>query len=401
MSKFNIAIQNIIPYLIFLLIILNSLSLFYYGTNLSKYGKITIELTIFISIVVLLYYSIDIYLKRRELHNILKPVYISIVILMTSYLITHLANKNFNFDKTLVHLYISFAYLIAIALVRWTKNHLYVMSFISNLIIIFILIFWGYQGYSLNRFGYSYLNTNLASVFALCLIFFQSLLLTSKNKFIKAAQFILILGTLIIIYITSSRATLIVTLVVFIAWILMKYAPHIFSKVFHAVLLINILFIVIYTKMTESSILNYINNFSQMIFNKELFSGRESIWNEAVDFGLKSPLIGFRIDIQPEDYIPNTPYAHVHNYYIQVFLESGLLGLISFILVIYVIWRMYMKNLDSKIVQICSCFFIGILVYWNLDLSSFFVNKAIGLMFWFIIGLGISASIYNQSKRET
>lgn len=95
-----------------------------------------------------------------------------------------------------------------------------------------------------------------------------------------------------------------------------------------------------------------------------------------------------------------TDYIHAHNQYVQVWLESGIFGSICFVTMLYVVWRVLKKGLESSIVMWVACFFLGLLIYQSFEISLFFNMEPTGLLQWFILGLGVSTAICISSPNN-
>ena len=130
-------------------------------------------------------------------------------------------------------------------------------------------------------------------------------------------------------------------------------------------------------------------------------SGRTYIWKNAIKMGSANPIFGYGVRNVPDYYteyfskfeIQNSLIGgNFHNIFVTVFVSSGILGLLSFILILgYVIQRFltYLivskKNTDKLIIIL----FFGILFGQLFESQIMYSTNFINIIFWLAIGYGL------------
>ncbi|PWA05761.1 hypothetical protein DCC39_17860 [Pueribacillus theae] len=338
--------------------------------------------------------------RRPISDNGLTPFYSSLGLFIVISILLHVINGNFDDNLALIDMLLTFAFIAATAHIRWEASAIILFAQMSLFIVVLIFFHWMLSGMPMSDFQSVIRNPNILGVFLSCLLFFQLVAFGDANKWKKALYSIGILLALFMIYTSSARAVLLLLLTVIAAQIVLFFSKRVFYYLFYAVLAFNLLFLVLYSTLAKSSMFTRLNQWSVENFGKNLFSGRQDIWETAFYYGLERPLTGHKVGITPDEYIKGAHFVHVHNQYLQIFLESGFIGLACFILFLFGIWKVLQKNLDVKIVRWSACFFLGILIYQNLEISLFFNIQPIGLFHWLIVSLGISGVLFSASERK-
>ncbi|WP_173257987.1 LicD family protein [Streptococcus sp. 5905] len=130
-------------------------------------------------------------------------------------------------------------------------------------------------------------------------------------------------------------------------------------------------------------------------------SGRTYIWKNAIKMGSAKPIFGYGVRNVPDYYteyfskfeIQNSLIGgNFHNIFVTIFVSSGVLGLVSFLLILgYVIKRFltYLivskKNTDKLIMILFFGIFFGQLFESQIMYSTNFIN----IIFWLAIGYGL------------
>ncbi|WP_279401983.1 O-antigen ligase family protein [Piscibacillus salipiscarius] len=161
-----------------------------------------------------------------------------------------------------------------------------------------------------------------------------------------------------------------------------------FSKLYFVVLPFVLIFVYFYVTLVNTSFGKQLNELSLKYFSKSFFSGRSELWEAIWQVGLKQPIFGHGIGLQPKEVTEFTLSSH--NQYLQVFLETGFLGLIAFCILLFFIWKALLKNSHTYVGAWSACFFIGILFYQSMEYSLFINNLSLSYLQWLIITIGIS-----------
>jgi len=130
-------------------------------------------------------------------------------------------------------------------------------------------------------------------------------------------------------------------------------------------------------------------------------SGRTYIWKNAIKMGSAKPILGYGVRNVPDYYteyfskfeIQNSLIGgNFHNIFVTIFVSSGVLGLVSFLLILgYVIKRFltYLivskKNTDKLIMIL----FFGILFGQLFESQIMYSTNFINIIFWLSIGYGL------------
>ena len=130
-------------------------------------------------------------------------------------------------------------------------------------------------------------------------------------------------------------------------------------------------------------------------------SGRTYIWKNAIKMGSAKPIFGYGVRNVPDYYteyfskfvIQNSLIGgNFHNIFVTIFVSSGVLGLVSFLLILgYVIKRFltYLivskKNTDKLIMIL----FFGILFGQLFESQIMYSTNFINIIFWLSIGYGL------------
>lgn len=383
----NKILKSIFMFLFFLLLF-NSLGL----SHLQPFREMALftdDLTLFFTFPLFLYFII----KERKDNEDYKYLYWIFGLFASAYIISHLVNHNFDKDRTLAVLLLTIIYVLVVIRINWTSNYIRAFSHVASLIIISFFLYWITQDLPTYKYKGIFNNPNNTATFLFLLLFFQVIGMKYSGLIVKIYLLTSILLNSILIYATTSRGIYITVIVILGSWLILKFSKKMFSYLFFVIMIFNFVFVGTYVYLSQTKYAQNLTEWSLNYLKKPFFSGREKIWGDVFNYGMESPLIGHEVGIKPKEYLADFPYDHAHNQYLQIFVESGIIGLGSFLIVLYVIWKTYQKNLDSNMVQWSACFFLGILFYQNMELSLFLDFPSYVYLQWFIIGIGVSKAI--------
>jgi O-antigen ligase len=347
------------------------------------------DITLYLSLFILIYFFI-----REEIFGLeYKKIYIGFVLLSSVYTVGFIYNNTSDHTTQFITLFLTFAFILACMKIRWTPDHLILFGHLANIIIFLFMYHWISTDYVTLKYKAIFGNPNVFAAFLFSILYFQIVSIKSKTLISKVYFTIGTLANLAIIFMSTSRTVVLAIAVIVGSWLILKCSKRWFYNLFFIVIGGNFVFLGTYVLLARSPFVDAMNQVSLKYSNKPFFSGRENIWGGVIDYGATSPLIGHKVGIQMKEYLPNLPYHHTHNQYLQIFVESGFFGLFCFLLLLYFIWDTYQKNLDSHYVQWSACFFLGLLVYQNIEISLFFNMMSIGLIQWLIISIGVSQSL--------
>lgn len=130
-------------------------------------------------------------------------------------------------------------------------------------------------------------------------------------------------------------------------------------------------------------------------------SGRTYIWKNAIKMGSAKPIFGYGVRNVPDYYtkyfskfeIQNSLIGgNFHNIFVTIFVSSGILGLVSFLLLLGYIIKSFLtylivsKKNSEKLIMIL---FFGILFGQLFESQIMYSTNFINIIFWLIIGYGL------------
>lgn len=357
----------------------------------------TMDWTYYIALFLLGYFLA----KGMHLVKSTKQFHLGILLFAIMYILIDILNGKTSENELLIQVLLTLIFILGIAHIPWKREHFKLFAYISAILSILYFFHWLIEGLPVYKFEGLIRNPNITGIFLSCLLFFPLAVFSKVTLKGKLLLGIGIACTILLTYAATSRGVLLVLLTVAGARIVLILSRKLYSSLFYLVMAFNAVFLLVYGLLANSSYFTALNDWSLEYFGKSFFSGREDIWIPALKYGLEEPFLGHWIGVSPGDYMEGTHYVHAHNQYLQIFLESGFLGLASFVILLFGIWKVYQKGLDSSIVSWSSCFFLGFLVYQNVEISLFFNMEAVGLLQWVIIGTGISGVMYGGGKQDS
>ena len=140
-------------------------------------------------------------------------------------------------------------------------------------------------------------------------------------------------------------------------------------------------------------------------------SGRTYIWKNAIKMGSAKPLFGYGVRNVTDYYteyfskfeIQNSLIGgNFHNIFVTIFVSSGLLGLLSFIILIsyiagrFVTYLIVSKKNSEKFIMIL---FFGILFGQLFESQIMYSTNFINIVFWLVIGYGLTICLKEKNIR--
>lgn len=137
---------------------------------------------------------------------------------------------------------------------------------------------------------------------------------------------------------------------------------------------------------------------TEVHFKNPLFSlnQRISYWKETIKIISDHPIIG----VGTGNFSLKETRA-AHNSYLQIWAEMGILGLLSWLMIVFVFIKQGVKNLYSRSSYCC----LGILtaglsfLCYNLIDFSFFISQ-VAFLFWLLLGLTVKYADNNECLRR-
>lgn len=212
-------------------------------------------------------------------------------------------------------------------------------------------------------------------------IFIYAYFINYNRKSYKKRNFaILMLALSVILIVFSRSSTGIVTIALFLPLLLLIKSKRISKLLIRSVVIIGI----------SLPIINFssplIDKIIGSVFNKTLtFSGRKYIWDYALDKLANNPILGNGFNstgyLLNEKVIPiyDRVASHTHNGFLELFLQSGLIGLILGVSIILITFR-YTFKLDKREANIIRIYFIIFIVFNFME--PYIVNSVSIITLW-------------------
>ncbi|MCS7052551.1 MAG: O-antigen ligase family protein [Ignavibacterium sp.] len=232
--------------------------------------------------------------------------------------------------------------------------------------------------------SYTVFSSYLLVAFSFSLFFYKNLTKIRSQIFWAIIYVIIFTG----IFTSLGRANLIIAILIFLFAIVLKQIRFIQFFILLLSLLIILGINIIYpTKTIE-----------QRVSNLTQLSDRDIIWQGAYKIAFEKPVLGFGprtfSEVFPDkEKFNDKGVGGWHNDFLQIYFESGIIGLLSFIFLIYMIFResvLNIKNLkiveEYKSISISIIFSVFSLLLTTFT-SGFITSTYISVVFVFLITL--------------
>ncbi|WP_172371516.1 O-antigen ligase family protein [Sporosarcina jiandibaonis] len=247
----------------------------------------------------------------------------------------------------------------------------------------------------------SFTNANSNGIIAFLLLFFCIINIRESNNILRIMNIYNTLFLIAALFIATSRAAMLAfVVVIFIYLIVKKLHKYIFSFI-ASIIIASQAFIFIYTKAKNTSLGTVLNDITVKYTGKNLFSGRERIWGEAIDDVVHSNRIWTGVG-------NNTQYdgfnGYLHNLYVQLFYQSGFIGVLLISALILAIAFIAMKVKTHKIdhnFKILFAYFVGILVLQIFEGHLIYKFEIITMLCWIIIALFVNKILMLNLNNES
>lgn len=192
------------------------------------------------------------------------------------------------------------------------------------------------------------------------------------NK-LKMFPLLLLLLSLTTLFITSSGTAIVILILVSI--FLITYKKYTFSIKTYLLVYISLYFSIVIFRLQEVLFGNFIVN----VLEKDItFTGRTHVWDIVLYYLKYSWIIGYgrgnNIIFTETSYL-----NEAHNGFLEILLSSGVIGLLSFIIILYIVGKKlskYKKNISSKILT------FSIFAYMVIGLTESVFNR---IEFWLLL----------------
>lgn len=395
-------------------------------------GNLLLE--VFANLIILIF-LIEQYVKKVKINY--KAIWLSIVFIL--YITVNTYVKTYNIELTLKNLFY-FRFIILIFAIQWTLDTNYKINIFFKFLIIILSIFLfdlifqfvfkvniigisATESYmngmhlkifdgKINRysgfFGDELIAGSFLSKFFLITIFY--FLSFQKNKLFFSFYIILFAFG---IFISGERASLLIFLLsLFFLILLFDSKTKIIVSIFlilSASLVLNFKNSEIVKRYTQDEPFNIILNYKDKNINEYLANLKNTNHGKlfVTSFGmiLKSPFTGYGLkgfrnncDQYNKKYLDETNKScstHPHNYYLDILIDQGIIGLI---LLFSVIFRIIINNIKG-FNKLNKIFLIYLTVtFWPLITTGSFFTNWISFTIWLNFGLFLSIIKLNQKK---
>lgn len=279
----------------------------------------------------------------------------------------------------------------------WTKNDYKFCLNVIRIIILICVAMWPLSGFRDNYFnGFLFTRGNALGGALFC--YMGIYLCLPKYKFIDK---IILCMALFLMYLANSRSSLLA----FIIFITLRYLftrkkIKKYKMLFPISILTFTLFPAFYMFLFNSNFRSQLDSFSWKYFRKRFFSGRQHLWGSIIELIKKKPLIGYGLDAIPQHYL-GTVENSSHNWYFQILFQMGIIGYAFMINILNVIWKSLIELKTNFISLSCSAFLIGTLFWQCFEVTLTQNNISIGILVWFVIGMGVNKNLISFSNDST
>jgi len=281
--------------------------------------------------------------------------------------------------------------------ITWKHNQIRLLT-LGAVIIYMALVIYFY-------IGAETINPNTIGAYVYFLLFFPVLYLAGfKEGSNKPLLILTVLASMIIIYISGARSIFLAVAFSFFTALIWKFLTK--NKfLFYGYFLALLGLITSFTYYIYPNIRQVVPNFQHYEYlsikytGKSLISGRDEIWSQIIMLIQNQPLLGYGPGFALEDVI-NIPTS-AHNLYLEIALQTGFIGFLVFMLILFMIWKtLWLKRNDIK-VAITAMFFVGIVIHQVFEVSLTQNNFSLGLLQWMIIGIGLSFCMTIPRSKKT
>lgn len=248
----------------------------------------------------------------------------------------------------------------------------------------------------------SFTNSNSNGIIAFLLLFFCIINFKESNWVLRIMN---IYNTLFLLFalfiVATSRAAMLAFLVSIFIYIAVKKL-HKFVFPFIALLIVGSqAFTLFYIKAKGTSIGMKLNALTEKYTGKRFFSGRDRVWKESLEDVTHSGNIwtGLGNNTQHGEF-----NGYLHNVYVQLFYQSGIIGLLLMsallLAIAYIAMKVKKDTIDHSF-KILFAYFVGILFLQVFEGHLIYKLELISMVCWIIIALFVNkALLMNFNNRE-
>lgn len=236
------------------------------------------------------------------------------------------------------------------------------------------------------------INANLASYLTFFVPLSFTVFFSRTKKVLKYFSLVSIILLLPMFIFHASRGVWIAVLISLI--IVSLFARSKYKIVFCSMVIIGILFV---PKLYQEKAKTIIHPFSQdsVIVRKEMYTSAINIFKEHPFFGAGLGMYGKLFKNG------SSGHLHAHNMYLEIAAEMGMIGLLAFLSIQFVVLKKFIKNLSdwtntggcARIITTATGVAIFASFISNLSTSSIMVGFQDALMFWLLLAIAVNDKI--------
>lgn len=157
-------------------------------------------------------------------------------------------------------------------------------------------------------------------------------------------------------------------------------------------------FIFFYTNIENSPHLSSINEFLIETTNRSALSGRQILWPSIIASILENPLFGLGAGTLPSDIM--TTDLSSHNYYLQVALQTGIIGLAIAIWCVSRAWRVLVGMGDQSAANALASSLLAVFIVHNATEVIMFQNALrVAIPAWIVVFIAMSTTMAARDLR--
>lgn len=303
-------------------------------------------------------------------------------------LINLFSNFSIRGVQNIIQFFLCLSFVLFISNLKWGKSEFRLLGKMASCYIFFNFAYWLISGRKI-PFSSIYSNSNFLGSFIVFVLFF---VLLGRHYSRKKGLYNIgaILGMALIFFSDTRSAVLVclASVIIFLLWKSIIKNEKRFNIFFWSLITALIAFIIIYPKLDMWPQFHVVSNFVYKYTGKNLFSGRNEIWSALIDLVNSKPMLGLGPGVIPSEV--TSIQASSHNLFLQIALQNGYIGLMTFILFLLSFWKRFWRFQSSYHTRLAASFFVGIMIHQSFEVALTQNQLSVGLIQWLIIGIGIS-----------
>lgn len=240
---------------------------------------------------------------------------------------------------------------------------------------------------------------NSNGIIAFLLLFFCLINLKEKNIILKSLNIYTTILLVITLFTATSRTAMMAFFIVIFTFFVIKYFYRYTFYIVTALILLSPIVTGLYIYLKHTSIGQSLNDLSFQVTGKNFFSGRDRIWSEAVENVLQNSAFWMGLGVNNEF---QELGGYLHNLYVQVFFQSGFIGLVLVgALLLSIAFAVGKAKVIDTDFRILIAYFTAILFLQVFEGHLIYKFEIISVLIWIIIAFLIRKSSYTQDMYLT